>query len=86
MTITPEMRAEAQSRATEAIANLDAEARRDLVIQRIKEHRRLNREVRVRILELEALRQLIYPEKTTAEWADLWYQHGGEDDGKSTSA
>jgi hypothetical protein len=76
------MRAEAESRAAEAVANLDAEARRDLIVERIKDQRRLNRELRVRMLELEALRQLVYPEKTTAEWADLWYQHGGEEDGR----
>jgi hypothetical protein len=80
------MRDEAQSRATEAVANLDAEARWNLVIQRIKDQRRLTREVRIRTLELEALRELICPEKTSAEWADLWYQYGGEEVGESPSS
>ena len=79
------MSAEAQRRASKAVANLDADARKDLIIQRIKDQRRLARELRIRLLELEALRQLVHPEKTTAEWADLWYQHGGEEDAEPHS-
>jgi hypothetical protein len=78
------MRAEAERRAAEIMAGCDAEARWQHLFDGFRMHRRLTRELRILVLELEALRQQVCPDMPLAEWAELWEQHALAEDNNSS--